>query len=234
MDKTITKPEEALEPIVFQPPTLKEALAAGSKQVVEKAKALEVKTRDDLTGPATEALSSIKKQAKALETERKAMKQPSIDAGKRVDELFKPPIEELTEAEGILKGKMLRAKSKFDQEDEEKEAKILARADKTGKGSLKEETAINQVSDIDRVQKTVKSGGGSATFKKVRQVFITDLEAIPVEYLRPKTVEEFKEFKPWVAIQKAALSLYDLIEAGHKLEQIPGIEVKLVDSLSAR
>lgn len=220
--------------IVIEPPKLSEAILSASKQVVENAKSLKIKTRDDLEGPAAEALLAVSKQAKALEKERKEMKAPSIEAGKRVDELFKPTISELDDATRIIKQAMIAAKSKFDKEDEEKEARIMARAEKDGRGSLKEETAINQVSEIDRVQKTNRTSSGSTTFKKVKQVTITDLEAIPVEYLRPKTVEEFKDFKPWPAIQKAAISLYELIEAGHTVSQIPGVKVELVDSLAAR
>jgi hypothetical protein len=200
----------------------------------QEAKNLVVKTRADLEGPAAEALLAVSKQAKALEKERKEMKEPSLEAGRRVDALFKPTIAQLEDATKIIKQVMISAKSKFDKEDADKEAKIMARAEKTGKGSLHEETAINKVSEIDRVQKTNHTSAGSTTFKKVKQVTITDLEAIPVQYLRPKTAEEFKDFKPWPAIQKAAISLFELIEAGHNMEMIPGVKVELVDSLSAR
>lgn len=203
--------------------------------VVANAKALKVKTRDDLSGPAAEALSQVKQQLNKFEAQRKTMKAPILEAGRTIDNFFKPFITELGSAETIIKQSMLTAKRKFDAEDAEREAKIMARAEKEGRGSLKEETAINKVSEIDRVDKTIKtSSGGGSTFKKVKQVSITDLNAIPVEYLRPKTVEEFKDFKPWPSIQKAAISLYELIEAGHNVNQIPGVKVELVDSLSAR
>jgi len=221
--------------IVIEPPKLSEAIQSAAQAVVERAKSLTIKTRADLEGPANEALVAVAKQAKALEKERKEMKEPSLEAGRRVDALFKPTIAELEDATRIIKTAMVNAKRKFDTEDAEKEAKIMARAEKEGRGRLTEETAINQVSEIDRVQKTTHTSAGSSTFKKVKQVTVTDINAIPVEYLRPKTAEELKDFKPWPAIQRAALAFYDMIEAGHPgVTQIPGVKVELVDSLAVR
>lgn len=223
--------------VTINPPSKEEEAAAkaATSVVVANANAIKIKTRDDLTNVGAEALSQIKKQSKAFEDQRQKMKRPILDAGKAIDDFFRPFLGELSEAERIVKKTMLEAKSKFDREDAEKEARIMARAEKEGRGSLKEETAINQVSNIDRVEKTVKTAsGGAATFKKVKQVTITDLNAIPVEYLRPNTVEEFMDFKPWPAIQKAAKQLDDLIQSGHPVKQIPGVKVELVDSLSAR
>lgn len=229
--------DDTNKPIVIEAPSNEQSEEAkqATSVVVENAKALKIKTRDDLTGVAAEALSQVKQQFNKFEKQRKDMKAPSLEAGKRVDAFFKPFLGELSDAERIIKTTMLAAKKKFDAEDAEKEARIMARAEKEGRGSLKEETAINKVSEIDRVQKTTNtSSGGSATFKKIKQVTVTDLNLIPVEYLRPKTVEEFADFKPWPAIQKAAKSLDDLIQAGHNVQQIPGVKVELVDSLSAR
>ncbi len=224
------------KPIVIQPPKLSEALLAGSQQIVENANALEVKTREDLSGPAADALTKIKKQYKLLEDERVDMKAPILEAGRKVDGLFKPALKVLDEASDVIKKKMITAKQKFDKEDADKQAKILARSEKEGRGRITEETAINQISEIPTVQKTTQTAsGGSTTFKKVQQVTIIDMKLIPIEFLRPATVEEFPDFKPWTSIQKAAKQLDTLIQSGHpNIEQIPGVKVELVDSLSAR
>lgn len=224
--------------VTINPPSKEEEAAAkaATSVVVANAKALKIKTREDLSSIGAEALSSVKQQFKKFEDQRVKMKAPILEAGREIDGFFKPFLNELSEAEKIIKNTMITAKGKFDREDEEKEARIMARAEKEGRGSLKEETAINKVSEIDRVEKTVKtSSGGSSTFKKVQKVTITDLKAIPVEYLRPGTVAEFEDFRPWPAIQKAAKQLDNLIQAGHpNIQQIPGVKVELVDSLSAR
>lgn len=221
--------------IVIEPPKLSEAIQSAAQAVVERAKSLVIKTREDLEGPAAEALLAVSKQAKALEKERKDMKEPSLEAGRRVDLLFKPTITQLEDATKIIKTAMIGAKSKFDKEDAEKQAKIMARTEKEGRGRIHEETAINQISEIPTVQKTNHTSTGSTTFKKVKQVTVTDITLIPIEYLRPKTAEELKDFKPWPSIQKAAISLFELIEGGHdNIQQIPGVKVELVDSLSAR
>lgn len=148
--------------VTINPPSKEEEAAAkaATSVVVANANAIKIKTRDDLTNVGAEALSQIKKQSKAFEDQRQKMKRPILDAGKAIDDFFRPFLGELSEAERIVKKTMLEAKSKFDREDAEKEARIMARAEKEGRGSLKEETAINQVSNIDRVEKTVKTASG--------------------------------------------------------------------------
>lgn len=228
---------EDMKPIVIDAPSIEQSQEAtkATSVVVENAKALKVTTREDLATVATDALSQVSTQRKRFEKQRVEMKAPSLEAGRRVDNFFKPFINELSEAETIIKKTMITAKQKFDKEDAEKEAKILARAEKEGRGRLTEEVAINKVSEIDRVQKTNKTdSGASSTFRKVKQMTITDLTLIPIEFLRPKTVEEFDEFKPYPYIKKAAFALYDMIEAGHDIKQIPGVKVEMIDSLSAR
>lgn len=228
---------DELKQIVIDAPSVEQSQEAekATSVVVANAKALKVTTREDLATVATDALSQVSTQRKKFEKQRVEMKAPSLEAGRRVDNFFKPFINELSEAETIIKKTMITAKQKFDKEDAAKEAKILARAEKEGRGRLTEETAINKVSEIDRVQKTNKTeSGASSTFRKVKQVVITDLTLIPIEHLRPATIEEFAEFKPWPAIKKSAVALDDLIQAGHKISQIPGVKVELIDSLSAR
>lgn len=233
---TDTKTED-MKPITMSAPSVEQSKEAEklTSVVVANAEALKIKTREELATVATDALSQVATQRKKFEAQRVDMKAPSLEAGRRVDNFFKPFINDLMKAETIIKKTMIEAKQKFDKEDAEKEAKILARAEKEGRGRLTEEVAINKVSEIDRVQKTNKTdSGASSTFRKVKQMTITDLNAIPVEFLRPKTVEEFEDFKPYPSIKKAAFALYDMIEAGHNIKQIPGVKVEMIDSLSAR
>lgn len=56
---------------------------------------------------AGEELAAIKKRAAALDEQRKSITRPIDEAKANVMVLFKPPLELLTKAEGILKGKML-------------------------------------------------------------------------------------------------------------------------------
>ena len=56
---------------------------------------------------AADELGSIKRKATALDEQRKGITKPLDDAKKAVMDLFRAPLDALTKAEGILKGKML-------------------------------------------------------------------------------------------------------------------------------
>jgi hypothetical protein len=73
---------------------------------------------------AAEELTGIKRRAAALDEQRKSITKPLDDAKKAVMDLFRGPLDLLTRAEGILKGKMLT----YQQEEQRKanEARIAA------------------------------------------------------------------------------------------------------------
>lgn len=73
---------------------------------------------------AADELTSIKRKAAQLDDQRKAITKPIDEAKKAVMDLFRGPLELLTKAEGILKGKMLT----FQQEEQRKatEARLAA------------------------------------------------------------------------------------------------------------
>lgn len=217
---------ETTTDIVIKAPSEAEGAEAkeSTSAVVANAKALKIKTREDLTTVATEALTQVATKRKAFEKQRVEMKAPSLEAGKRVDNFWKPFISELEEAERIIKSSMTTAKSKFDKEDAEREAKIMARAEKEGRGRITEDTAISQISNIDRVDRTVRTESGSATFKKIKQVTVTDEALIPRKYL----------VVDMAALRRDAIQLFELQAGGHTVEQIPGVEVKETETVATR
>lgn len=75
---------------------------------------------------AAEELQSIKKRATALDEQRKAITGPLDQAKKQVMDLFKPPLEVLTKAEGLLKSKMLT----WQQDEARKAAEARAEAER--------------------------------------------------------------------------------------------------------
>jgi hypothetical protein len=70
--------------------------------IQEQARALTVRTQEELDY-ASSLLRDIKTRRGALEDKRKEMKTPILEAGKQVDGLFKPIIEELDAAERVIK-----------------------------------------------------------------------------------------------------------------------------------
>jgi hypothetical protein len=73
---------------------------------------------------AADELTTIKRKASQLDDQRKAITKPLDDAKKAVMDLFRGPLDLLTRAEGILKGKMLT----YQQEEQRKatEARLSA------------------------------------------------------------------------------------------------------------
>jgi len=107
---------------------------------------------------AAEELRGIKAKASALDDQRKAITGPLDAAKKAVMDLFRGPVEVLTKAEGILKGKMLTYQqadqrkaeearlqaeriAREQREKLEAEARELAAQGRTGEAAVKETVA---------------------------------------------------------------------------------------------
>ena len=104
--------------------------------IQEQARSLAVRSQEELDF-ASGLLRDIKTRRAALEDKRKEMKAPIIEAGKQVDGLFKPIIEELDAAERVIKvdkiqpyltgqERIRREQERIAQEAAEKERKRLA------------------------------------------------------------------------------------------------------------
>lgn len=109
---TITRPDEAAL----------SRTAAAALAMVESFEVTDVATFE----LAAEELTSIKKRATKLDEQRKAITKPLDEAKAATMALFKPAIEVLTKAEGILKGKMLN----WQQEEARKAAEARAEAER--------------------------------------------------------------------------------------------------------
>lgn len=72
---------------------------------LERVKNLVIRTHEDYAAAATD-LAAVKSQWKSVDKDREELKAPSLEACKRVDNFFRPPLTFLLEAEKILKGKI--------------------------------------------------------------------------------------------------------------------------------
>lgn len=134
-----------------------QALARGATAVLALVNDFEV-TDDPTFELAADELRSIKAKAASLDDRRKSITKPMDDAKKAVMDLFRGPIELLTQAEGILKGKMLTYQQDQRRKAEEArlraeriaheqraqleaEARALAEAGRTGEAAVKEQVA---------------------------------------------------------------------------------------------
>ncbi len=166
----------------------KEQLASAEKYSTT----LEVKTENDYHAALTEG-THIKSQLELITARKEQITKPLNSAVKSVRDLFKP-LEMMGEtALKNVKAKMLAFTMEKERLANEAKAKIDARVEK---GSMKEGTAEVKKFIIDNsIQKTVATGSGSATTKKVKKYYVTDISLVPIDFLEVDMVKVKASFK---------------------------------------
>ncbi len=167
-----------------------------------QAKALQITTPEDYQGAAF-ILQDVKGRMKAIETARKALKQPLDAAVAAVQALFRPPQSTLEEAERIIKRKLAdydeaqrraaqEAQRKLNEKAEKERQALQARAQKAlqaGKG----EKALELHERADAVTAPVVAANVPAvqgiSYSTVWKFVVVDASQVPDEY---KVVDESK------------------------------------------
>jgi hypothetical protein len=168
-------------------------LQRGADSALELVEAFEV--NDDATYElAAEELNAIKRRSSTLEDQRKAITKPMDDAKKAVMDLFRGPIDLLTKAEGILKGKMLGYQQEqqrkarelqlaAERQAEEERQRLHAEAEKlkaegrAGEAAVKETVAAMVVATPPAAPATVPKVAGVKTTTKI-DYEVVDLHAL--------------------------------------------------------
>jgi hypothetical protein len=146
--------------------------------VLTEGLALTVVDKDSMA-KASELRSTVKKYLKDLTEEKEKVTKPLNEAIKAERLRFKP-LEEKAEAIIEHLDKQMSAYQTAEaKRAAEEEAKIAARIGE-GKGKLKMETAVAKLAAIDTLDKTV----GGTRFVTDHEVVITNLKAIPDQYLK--------------------------------------------------
>ena len=194
---------------------------------------------EDQAGRASDFVSQLTKQIKAVEDERKKQKQPHVDAAKAVDNTFRPLTTMLDTAKQLLRPVLTRWLQKKEQERQEaeraaaaeaerlrKEAEEAARKAEEAKGNVvgatiaaeqaKEdaEEADKQAQQVSRSRVGIKGDYSerSRGLRTVKRAEITDLDKALNHY---KTREEVRDLIIRLASADA--------RAGAK--RIPGIKI---------
>lgn len=156
-----------------------ELLKKETNSKLEEVKKLEISNSEQVK-IATDFLGQIKTLSKTIKEKKEAITKPMMTALNEVRDLFKP-IETLhSEAEGIIKNKMLAFQRAEAERIRKEEEKIMARVEK---GTMKTETAMNKLENVGEVQKSVKSDFGSIATRKVKRFRIVDIDKIPRTFL---------------------------------------------------
>jgi len=143
------------------------------------AEALTIETAEDLT-KASDILGNIKIALKIVTSKKKEITDPLTIALNKVRDLFRPIENSLSEAEVMVKRKMLDYQKEIDRKAQEELAIIEA---KVNKQEMTFSDANQAAADIVVVPTTVESKKGAVSFREVQVVEVTDEALVPREYL---------------------------------------------------
>lgn len=147
-------------------------------KAIAKANDLVIKTKEDLP-KATELLSQIKVVGKMIKEQKELLTKPAKEIIDNARAFFNPVESQYTEAEKIVKEKMLA----FNQAELDK-AKVQTEkiTEKVETGKMSFEKAADKIQEITP-EKNVESKSGAVQFRTVKEVVIEDENKVPREYL---------------------------------------------------
>jgi hypothetical protein len=137
------------------------ALTTRAQQALDFARDIVIDS-DPMLQVAAGELQTIKSKAKTLEEQRVAITKPLLEAKRRVDDLFRKPLEYLAEAEGVLKSAINGYQRRIEDEKRReraaaeeaarKEAKRLAELAAKQAAAGREEKAAETLARAEAVQ----------------------------------------------------------------------------------
>ena len=134
---------------------------------------------------ATDILSKIKTASKDVKSRKEEITKPLNDALKSARSLFKPIEDDLATAERTIKDKMLDYSNEVEAKAAEQAAKLEKRVEK---GTMRVDTAMRKMDDIETVGSSVQGASGSVQFRTVRNIKIVDPTKIPLKYMMNEKV----------------------------------------------
>lgn len=171
--------------------------------VERKADAIEI-TKSEEYANAVDIVAKLKEIGSKIKEKKESLTKPLNEALRNARELFAPLEMQFSNAEGIIKGKLLDYKRKKDEEARIEEARIAARVEK---GTLKIETAERKMEAVERIDTTTRGDVGEISIRKIKKVRIVNESLIPREYLQPDMVAIRRDALGGKAI--AGVEVYD-------------------------
>jgi|GEM_PF-1141226 len=161
-----------IQKVEIPPPTQEANQAKAEAEVILSiSQAFAVASHDDFLAANAE-LQSIKKKMREIESKRQELKAPILDAGRKVDELFKPALAVLASAEDAIKKQMIswqREQERIKREAEEAARKELEKAERARvkaieKGDIEkvaklEEKVVNIAATVAQAPEAPKAKG---------------------------------------------------------------------------
>jgi len=185
-----------IDKLVIPPPTQEANQAKAEAEVILSiSQAFTVTTHEEFVGANAE-LQSIKKKSKEIEAKRQELKAPILEAGRKVDDLFKPALAVLAAAEDAIKKQMIawqreQERIRWDAEEkariemeraERARLKAIERGDVTKVAKLEEKVA-SIAATVSEAPQVAKVKGFSIV--EIWSAQVVDVSKVPREYMIP-------------------------------------------------
>lgn len=164
---------------------------------------------------AANLLSKIKTAQKFIKAEQAKILDPLRESKRKAQEAmdveqarWEPILAAAAEAERIVKSKVIAYSQEVERKAREEEEKIL---EARRKGEIKKESTVQKrLDEIQQAPVSVSSkSGGGLQMRKVQKLFITEAEAIPMEYWDINEARIKAAIKSGVVVTGAEIRLVD-------------------------
>ncbi len=150
---------------------------------------IKIRSDADLSS-ATEQLGAIKKMRTEIDKRRKSFVDPLNKVVKDINAEFKNPLDRLKDAEALIKEAMIKYQAQVEARAAKRAEKIENAVDA---GEMEMGDAMGKLSNIKQAPTAVAGANGSASFKVVKKIRITDPGSLPATYfLRPRVLEALR------------------------------------------
>lgn len=148
-----------------------------SSKALAAANTLQITSADEMT-TATDHLSKMKTVAKMIKDRKELITKPLTEALNSARDLFKPIEANLAEAERLVKSKMVAYQTKIEDDAEVERLRLAKRVEK---GTMKPETAVRKMEEIQEAPKSVQGKTGAMAFRNTKKVRFAELTSISPE-----------------------------------------------------
>lgn len=137
---------------------------------------------EDGKSEASEVLSKLNTWLDAVVEDREKITKPLNEALREVRGKYKPVESMLNEAISLVRGKIGAYQTQALKDKEDEEARIASRV-KEGKGNLSFDSAVRQISEIEKPAEIVVGDTGTIKFRTTKKFEVVDVGLVPREYM---------------------------------------------------
>ena len=132
-------------------------------------------------------LSNMNKYMDSVKEQKEKLTKPINESLKNIRAMFKPLETTYEIAIEALRGKMTKFQTESVAKARIEEQRIADRVG-SGTGHLKIETAIKQIEKVETPEKEISTTSGLVQFVETKKFEVTNLAAVPVDYILPNEV----------------------------------------------